>query len=109
MRTLLNDTKLLFNRVGWADASRTIFPFILRRVNPPEVGMIWVPRPKVYGTLTSMGFFGVKKRHPYPSGQRSYAAKAIINPLIVLTLCADFYYNDFGFRWRFAIGSERPC
>jgi hypothetical protein len=25
-----------------------------------------------------MGFFGVKKRHPYPSGQRSYGAKAII-------------------------------
>jgi hypothetical protein len=26
-----------------------------------------------------MGFFGVKKRHPYPSGRRSYGAKAIID------------------------------
>jgi hypothetical protein len=25
-----------------------------------------------------MGFFGVKKRHPYPSAQHSYGAKAII-------------------------------
>jgi hypothetical protein len=25
-----------------------------------------------------MGFFGAKKRHPYPSAQRSYGAKAII-------------------------------
>ena len=26
-----------------------------------------------------MGFFGVKKRHPYPSGQRSFGVKAIID------------------------------
>jgi len=26
-----------------------------------------------------MGFFGVKKRYPCPSGQRSYSAKAIID------------------------------
>jgi hypothetical protein len=25
-----------------------------------------------------MGFFGVKKRHPYPSGGRSFGVKAII-------------------------------
>ena len=28
---------------------------------------------------TSMGFFGVKKRHPYPSGQRSFGVKGIID------------------------------
>jgi hypothetical protein len=33
-----------------------------------------------------MGFFGVKKRHPYPSGQRSYGAKAIIDFDIVSNL-----------------------
>jgi len=32
-----------------------------------------------------MGFFGVKKRHPYPSGQRSYGAKAIIERVICLS------------------------
>jgi hypothetical protein len=30
-----------------------------------------------------MGFFGVKKRHPYPSGQRSLGAKAIIGNLVI--------------------------
>jgi hypothetical protein len=27
----------------------------------------------------SMGFFGVKKRHPYPSGYRSFGVEAIIH------------------------------
>jgi hypothetical protein len=27
----------------------------------------------------SMDFFGVKKRHPYPSAQRSYGVKAIMD------------------------------
>jgi hypothetical protein len=30
----------------------------------------------------SMGLFGVKKRHPYPSAQRRYGAKALIEFLI---------------------------
>jgi len=30
-----------------------------------------------------MGFFGVKKRHPYPLGQLSYWAKAIIDLKVI--------------------------
>ena len=137
--TLLNHTKLLFNRAGWAGALSLLFPDDpgsevrgtpergCRRLPPPqpsrsgEVGITlqaarpW-PRPgtialcleprvpmklrnriifpcrraragRLYLQLyppggisehNSMGFFGVKKRHPYPWYQSSFGAKAII-------------------------------
>ena len=39
--TLLNNTKLSFNRAGWAGALSLLLPFTsLRLVNPPEMGLL---------------------------------------------------------------------
>ena len=71
----MNAIKLLFNRAGWAGASSLLFPFtILRLVNPPEMGLFASDKMSEHN---SMGFLGVKKRHPYPWEQPSFGAGAM--------------------------------
>jgi hypothetical protein len=57
-----------------------------------------------------MGFFGVKKRYPYPSVQRSLGAKAIINRLdIGQESLALSYVKDLDFIGRLTYTEGDLC
>jgi len=73
---------------NWAGALSLLFPFTRRHSGGDDPGPedLWSTGPSSAALLASgeisehnsMGFFGVKKRHPYPLGQRTYRVKAII-------------------------------
>jgi hypothetical protein len=48
-----------------------------------------------------MGFFGVKKRYPYPSGQRSFGAEAIIDYTNSFIETALIWYPTLQTGYRF--------
>ena len=68
--------RLLYNTSGSANVMSLLFP------EPLPSG--WMSE------HNSMGFFGVKKRYPYPSGQRSYETRAIIDFSIITAVKCVF-------------------